>query len=130
MTDFVTYRETVEFTVQLSPDGFEDDTDGPYFGEDRRDVKVISREEIGRRHEPDYVLDCDMKAGLYRLLKDGERVFAHRSHDAVLEHAASLGEKTSHMARFGDLDDPEKSWDVMAEIKAASGGKAQADSGS
>lgn len=115
MTDFVTYRETVEFTVQLPRNDYEAEHS---WGEDRRDVKVISREEIGRRHEPDYSLDCDMKAELYRLLKDGEQVFAHRSHDAVLEHAASLGEDVSGMSRFGDLEDPDKSWNVMAEHKA------------
>lgn len=128
MTDYITYRETVEFTVRLPRNDYEAEHS---WGEERQDVKVISREEIGRRHEPDYTLDCDLKAELYRLLKDGEQVFEHRSHDAVLEHAASLGEATSSMTRFNDLDDPDRTWRVMAEHRAwAAEQQAQADSGS
>ena len=56
MTDFITYRETVEYTVQLPHNDYEADE---MYGEcDRLDVKVISKEEIGRRHEPDYAIDC------------------------------------------------------------------------
>ncbi len=117
MADFITYRETVEFTIALPRNEYEADE---MYGEgDRQDVKVISREEIGRRHEPDYTWDCDLDAELYFLLKDGERIFSSRSHDAVVDHTASLGEDVSSVLRFGDLDDPDKSWRVMAENKAS-----------
>lgn len=60
MTDFITYRETVEFTIALPRDDHEADE---MYGEgERRDVKVVSREEIGRHHEPDYALGCDLDA--------------------------------------------------------------------
>ncbi|WP_427019351.1 hypothetical protein ACQCSX_21910 (plasmid) [Pseudarthrobacter sp. P1] len=101
MTDFITYRETTEYTIALPRD---DEADEMYGEPDRRDVKVISREEIGRRHEPDYTLGCDLDAEIYFLLKDGERIFESRSHDAVVTHCASLGEDVSRVFRFGDLE--------------------------
>lgn len=117
MTDFITYRETVEYTIALPRNDYEADE---MYGEgDRLNEKVISKEEIGRRHEPDYAWDCDLAAELYFLLKDGVRIFESRSHDAVIEHAASLGDDVSKVMRFGDLEDPDKSWRVMAESKAA-----------
>lgn len=118
MADFITYRETVEFTVALPRNDYE--AEQMYGEEDRRDVKVISREEIGRRHEPDYSLDCDLKAEQYYLLKDRERVFASRSHDAVLDHAASLGVDISQMFRFDDLENPDRSWDAVPSISPSS----------
>lgn len=126
MTDYITYRETVEFTVRLPRNDYEAEH---MYGEEREDVKVLSREEIGRRHEPDYTLDCDLKAECYHLLKDGERIFTHRGHDAVLEYAKSAGQDISNMSRFGDLDDPDLSWRRMAEHKAAAAERKAADSG-
>ena len=121
MTDFITYRETVEFTIALPRDDHEADE---MYGEgDRMDVKVISREEIGRRHEPDYVLGVDMEAELYFLLEDGERIFESRSHDAVVDHCGSLGDDVSRVFRFGDLEDQDKFWRVHAESKAAAEAK-------
>lgn len=117
MTDFITYREVTEYTIALPRDDHEADE---MYGEgDRLDVKVVSREEIGRRHEPDYALGTDMDAELFYLLKDGERIFESRSHDAVVNHCGSLGDDVSRVFRFGDLDDPDKFWRVNAESKAA-----------
>ena len=112
--DFITYREVREYTVRLPRDDYEADHS---YGEERQDVKVISREEIGRHHEIDYALGTDLEAELYYLLADGERIFESRSHDAVVEHCASLGDDVSRVFRYGDLDDPDKSWRVMAEYK-------------
>lgn len=112
MTDFITYRETTEYTIALPRNDYEADQ---MYGEgERRDVKVISKEEIGRRHEVDYSLGCDLTAELYFLLKDGVRIFESRSHDAVVDHCGSLGDDVSQVFRFGDLENPDKSWDVMA----------------
>jgi hypothetical protein len=116
VADFITYRETVEFTVRLPRDDYEAEHS---YGEERREVKVISREEIGRRHEIDYVLGTDLEAELYYLLADGERIFESRSHDVVVDHGISLGEDASRIFRFGDLDDHDKSWRTMSEHKAA-----------
>ncbi|WP_139187271.1 hypothetical protein [Pseudarthrobacter chlorophenolicus] len=116
MTDFITYRETVEFTVRLPRDDYEAEHS---YGEERQDVKVVSREEIGRRHEVDYSWDCDLEAELFYLLKDGERIFESRSHDAVVDHCGSLGDDVSQVFRFGDLDDQDKFWRIQAESKAA-----------
>lgn len=127
MTDFITYRETVEYTVRLPRNDYE--AEHMYGEGEREDVKVISREELGRRHEPDYAWDCDPKAELYLLLKDGVRIFSSRSHDAVVDHAASLGEDVSGVFRFGDLEDPDKSWRVMAESKAAAAARKGAGAG-
>jgi hypothetical protein len=125
MTDFITYRETVEFTVALPRNDYE--AEQMYGEEDRRDVKVISREEIGRHHEPDYVLGVDMDAELYFLLKDGERIFESRSHDAVVDHCGSLGDDVSRVFRFGDLEDQDKFWRVNAEHKAAAAARKAAE---
>lgn len=117
MTDFITYREVREVTLRLPRDDYQ--AEHMYGEGERTDVKVISREEIGRRHEIDYVLGADLKAELYYLLADGKRIFESRSHDACIEHAASLGDNVSGVFRFGDLDDPDKSWRVIAEYAAA-----------
>jgi hypothetical protein len=117
MTDFITYRETVEFTIRLPRNDYE--AEHMYGEGERQDVKVLSREEIGRRHEPDYSWACDLDAELYFLLKDGERIFSHRSHDAVIEHAAALGDDVRGVQLFGDLEDPDKSWRVMAKGRAS-----------
>jgi hypothetical protein len=122
MTDFITYREVREYTIRLPRNDHEADE---MYGEgDRLNETVISKEEIGRRHEIDYSWDCDLAAELYFLLKDGERIFSSRSHDAVVEHAAALGDDVTGVMRFGDLDDPDKTWRVMAENKAAAADKA------
>lgn len=119
MTDFITYRETVEFTIRLPRNDHEADE---MYGEgERQDVKVISREEIGRRHEPDYSWDCDLEAELYWLLKDGVRIFSNRSHDAVVDHAGSLGDDVSGVFLYGDLEDPDKSWRVIKSRAQVSG---------
>jgi hypothetical protein len=130
MTDFITYREVREYTVRLPRNDYE--AEHSYGQEDRQDVKVLSREEIGRRHEIDYDLGTDLDAELYYLLADGERIFESRSHDAVVEHCGSLGDDVSRVFHFGDLDDPDKSWNVMAEHKAAAAARkaAQDNAGS
>lgn len=115
MPDFITYRETIEYTVQLPWD----DDEADRWHEERIEVKTISKEEIGRRHEVDCVLGTDLEAELHHLLADGERIFESRSHDAVVEHCGSLGDDVSRVFRYGDLDNPDKSWRVMAESKAA-----------
>lgn len=114
MTDFITYCETVEYTIALP----RADQDAAMYGEDRRDVKVISREEIARRNEPDYTWECDLKAELYFLHKNGEQIFSSRSHDAVLDHAATLGDDISGARRFGDLENQDKSWLIINANKA------------
>jgi hypothetical protein len=117
MTDFIRYRETVEYTIALPRDDHEADE---MYGEgDRQDVKVISNEEIGRHHEPDYALGTDMDAELFFLLKDDVRIFESRSHDAVVDHYGSLSDDVSRVFRFGDLEDQDKFWRVNAEGKAA-----------
>lgn len=116
MTDYITYREVREITVRLPRDEYEAEHS---YGEDIVKTEVISREEIGRRHEIDYALGTDLESELYYLLADGERIFESRSHDAVVEHAGSLGDDVSRVFLFGDLDDPDKSWKIMAESKAA-----------
>jgi hypothetical protein len=116
VTDFITYREVREVTVRLPRNDYEAEHS---YGEDLQDVKVISREEIGRRHEVDYAWDCDLQAELYFLLADGERIFSSRSHDAVIERAAALGDDVRGVQMFGDLEDPDKSWRVLAEGRAA-----------
>lgn len=124
MTDFITYREVTEYTVRLPRNDYEADE---MYGEgERLDVKVISREEIGRRHEVDYSWDCDLAAELYFLLKDGERIFSSRSHDAVIQHAVSLGDDISGVLLCGDLDDPDKSWRVLAESRVSARKAAEA----
>lgn len=124
MTDFITYREVREVTVRMPRDDYEAEHS---YGEDQQDVKVISREEIGRRHEPDYVLGVDMDAELYFLLEDGERIFESRSHDAVVDHCGSLGDDVSRVFRFGDLEDQDKFWRANAEWKAAAEAKKAAE---
>ncbi|QOT19567.1 hypothetical protein [Paenarthrobacter sp. YJN-5] len=116
MTDFITYREVREITIRLPRDDYEAEHS---YGEDIVKATVVSREEIGRRHEVDYALGTDLEAELYYLLADGERIFESRSHDAVVEHCASLGDDVSRIFRFGDLDEPDKSWKIMADSRAA-----------
>lgn len=120
MTDFITYREVREVTIRLPRDDYEAEHS---YGEDVVDEKVISREEIGRRHEIDYAWDCNLEAELYFLVADGERIFSSRSHDAVIERAATLGDDVAGVQLFGDLDDPDKSWRVLAEGRAAAAGR-------
>lgn len=115
MPDFITYREVREVTVRLPRDDYEAEHS---YGEDIVKTEVVSREEIGRRHEIDYALGTDLEAELYYLLADGERIFESRSHDAVVEHCGSLGDDVSRVHRYGDLDDPDKSWRVLAEHRA------------
>ncbi len=115
MTDFITYREVREVTIRLPRDDYEAERS---YGEDVVSENTFSREEIGRRHEIDYSLGTDLDAELYYLLADGERIFESRSHDACVDHAASLGDDVRGVFRFGDLDDPDKSWRVMGEYRA------------
>lgn len=117
MTDFIRYRETVEYTIALPRNDHE--ADERYGEGDRLNEKVISKEEISRHHEPDYALGLDMDAELYFLLKDGVRIFESRSHDAVVDHCGSLGDDVSRVFRFGDLEDQDKFWRVNAESEAA-----------
>jgi hypothetical protein len=116
MTDFITYREVREVTVRLPRDEYEAEH---MWGEEEVSVKAISREEIGRRHEIDYAWDCDLEAELYFLLKDGVRIFESRSHDAVIAHAASLGDDVTGVQLFDDLDDPDRSWRALNDSRAA-----------
>lgn len=121
MTDFITYRETVEYTIALPRN--EHEADEMYGEGERRDVKVTSTEEIGRRHEPDYDLGVDMDAELYFLLKDGVRIFESRSHDAVVDHCGSLGDDVSRVFRFGDLEDQDKFWRARWDSIYTEGGR-------
>ncbi|WP_422759207.1 hypothetical protein [Paenarthrobacter sp. C1] len=116
MTDYITYRDVREITVRLPRDEYEAEHS---YGEDIVKAEVVSREEIGRRHEIDYAVGTDLEAELYYLLADGEKIFESRSHDACVEHAGSLGDDISRVFLFGDLDDPDKSWKIMAESRAA-----------
>ncbi|MFB9713966.1 hypothetical protein [Arthrobacter methylotrophus] len=125
MTEFITYRETVEYTIALPRD--EHEADKMYGEGNRLNETVISKEEIGRRREPDYSWDCDLNAELYFLLKDGVRIFESRSHDAVVKHAASFGDDVSRVFLFGDLDNPDKSWRIKAENMATAEARKAAD---
>lgn len=81
MTDFITYREVREITIRLPRDDYEAEHS---YGEDIVKATVVSREEIGRRHEVHYALGTDLETELYYLLADGERIFESR-------HTASQG---------------------------------------
>lgn len=110
MPDFITYRETIEFTIQLP--GNEHDAES-FYGDSFRDaesVKSIVKEVIERRHEPDYVLDCDNQREVHILLADRVEVFAHRSHDAVIARFRELSGYTGDIFPFEDLVDTGRSW--------------------
>lgn len=118
MPDFITYRETIEYRIQLPGNEHEAES---FYGDSYRDaseVKSLHREVIGRHHEPDYVFDCDLRRQVHILLVDGAEVFAHRSHDAVIARFRELSGYTGHLELIGDLQDQDLSWDVMAENKS------------
>lgn len=110
MPDFITYRETIEFTIELPRD--EHDAES-FYGDSFRDaenVKSILKEVIDRRHEPDYVIDCDHQREVHILLADRTEVFAHRSHDAVIARFRELSGYTGDIFPFKDLMDTGRSW--------------------
>lgn len=113
MTDYITYREVREVTVRLPGDDCDPERS---YDEDIVEAVVVSREEIGRRHEIDYAWECDLDAGLFYLRADGERIFSSRSHDAIIVHAQSLGDDISGTFMYGDLEDQEKFWRTLAEL--------------
>lgn len=115
MADFITYRETIEYTIALPRNDYEAES---FYGDSFRDaerVKSLHREVIGRRHEPDYVFDINTEREVHILLADGVEVFAHRSHDAVVAKYRELTGSTYRIELFGDLDDPDKSWNLLEE---------------
>lgn len=108
MPDHVTVRETIEYTVAL--EGWENGDFSHLSYQDATSTKTVLREIIGRRHEPDYVLDLDDVREVHILLADGAEVFAHRSHDAVIAHFRELTGYTGEFEHFGDLENPDLSW--------------------
>jgi hypothetical protein len=111
MPDHVTIRETIEFTVAL--EGWENGDFSHLSHQDATSTKTVLREIIDRRHEPDYVLDVDDSREVHILLADGAEVFAHRSHDAVIARFKELSGYTGHLELFGDLEDPDLSWNAL-----------------
>jgi hypothetical protein len=110
MTDYIGYRETIEYTIALPRDDHEAESFyGDSFG-DAESVKSIVREVIERRHEPDYVIDCDNQRQVHILLADRAEVFAHRSHDSVIAKFRELSGYTGEIFPFDDLLDTGRSW--------------------
>lgn len=110
MPDYIKYRETIEYTIELPRNDFEAES---FYGDSFRDaesVKSIVKEVIERRHEPDYVFDCDHQREVHILLADGDEVFAHRSHDAVVAKFRELTGYTGEISPFEDLVDTGLSW--------------------
>lgn len=110
MTDYIKYRETIEYTIALPRDDHEAES---YYGDTFRDaenVKSIVKEVIERRHEPDYVIDLDNQREVHILLADRAEVFAHRSHDAVIARFRELSGYTGDIFPFKDLEDTGRSW--------------------
>lgn len=108
MTDHITVRETIEYTVPLQ--GWENGDYSHLTHLDATSTKTVLREIIGRRHEPDYVISLDEKREVHILLADGVEVFADRSHDAVIAHFRELTRYTGHLELFDDLEDKDLSW--------------------
>lgn len=113
MSDHITVRETIEYTVELQ--GWENGDISHLSFQDATNAKTVVREIIGRRHEPDYVIDLDDKREVHLLLADGAEVFAHRSHDAVIAHFRELSGYTGHIELFDDLTDQDLSWTQQPE---------------
>ncbi|QOT19564.1 hypothetical protein [Paenarthrobacter sp. YJN-5] len=111
MTDHITIRETLEYTVPLQ--GWENGDYSHLTHLDATSTKSVLREIIDRRHEPDYVISLDDDRQVHILLADGAEVFAHRSHDSVINHFRELTGYTGHLELFGDLEDTDKSWNGM-----------------
>lgn len=130
MTDFIKVRETIEYEIRVAPDETYVIDEDSYYGE-RLNERTILKEEIGRRHEVDYVIGVDMEKELHFLTADGKEVFSSRSHDAVVyEWAHMTGtpvpdniqpRQSRHASGFpflyGDLEDPNVGWDVLSQHK-------------
>lgn len=110
MTDHVTIRETIEYTVVL--EGWENGNYSHLSHLDAANAKTVLREVIDRRHEPDYVLDLDPAREVHILLADRVEVFAHRSHDAVVARFRELTGYAGSFELFDDLEDTGKSWSL------------------
>lgn len=110
MPERVTVRETIEYTVVL--EGWENGDVSHVSHLDADNAKTVVKEVIGRRHEPDYVIDLDEGRQVHLLRADGTEVFAHRSHDAVIAHFRKITGYTGHLELFDDLEDTDKSWEL------------------
>lgn len=112
MPEYVKVRETIEYTLQLPRD---DEEAERFYGtvDEAVETRTVSREEIVRWHETDYLLHTDFDRELYILLADGAEVFSHRSHDAVVQRHRELTGRTVASFLFNDLDDPDKSWRII-----------------
>lgn len=111
MPEHITVRETIEYTVVL--EGWENGNFSHLSHQDADNSKTVLREIIGRRHEPDYVIDLDEDREVHILRADGVEVFAHRSHDAVIAHFRELTGYTGDVELFDDLVDTDKSWNIQ-----------------
>lgn len=108
MTDHITIRETIEYTVPFQ--GWENGDYSHLTHHDATSTKSVLREIIDRRHEPDYILSLDNDRQVHILYTDGTEAFAHRSHDAVIAYFRELTGYTGHIELFDDLEDVDKSW--------------------
>ncbi|NKX55964.1 hypothetical protein [Arthrobacter mobilis] len=123
MPDFITIRETIEYTVKL-PDNPEERAGFQPDYLDAGDVRSIVRQEVRRFHEPAYVIGADQERELHVLYADGEEVYANRSYDAVWEHFKEMtGQPDLYYRAWGDLDDPDKSWNNPGEAQPADTGE-------
>ena len=115
MPDYVKVREVIEYTLKLPQGEYEEERFHGTLG-DAIQSEAISREEIVRWHETDYLLHTDLDRELYILLADGAEVFSHRSHDAVVQKHRDLTGCTIGTFLFKDIDDPDKSWRVLKPV--------------
>lgn len=119
MSTRITYRQVIEFTVEVNEEEQEldywDDIDRSR--DEANDLRAIFTEVVKREHVIDWCLNCDNEKELYMLLADGEVVYQHSSHDmVVLRYEYLTGEKlfgTSKFFLYDDLDRPEHSWNVI-----------------
>lgn len=119
MPDFITIRETIEYTLRLPRDPAEREYFEPDFT-DADDIRSVIKEVIECRHEPDYVLDCDLEREVHILLADSVEVFASRSHDVVYEHFKELtNQPDMQYVVVGDLENPDEKWEILREAEAA-----------
>lgn len=130
MTAKIKIRQLVEFEIEVDDhDGWEfemEDFDRKLVNGEvstydaNGEVTVLLTEVVSREHEVNYVLDADLKAEMYYLLADRERVFAHRDHNEVVreygrrtgtEVTFSKDASTYHKPGvFLDYGDPDEAW--------------------
>jgi hypothetical protein len=110
MPDYIKFRETIEYEIQVPANDFEAEQHYGYGFREAGSVKSIAKEVVGRRHETDYVVDADFSRGVYILRADGIEVFADRSHDAVIAKFRELTGSIQRIDLFDDLEDKDKSW--------------------